>query len=225
MEQQKCPDFLRQYFPFWDKLTDTERQKLCQAAKPARFDKGAHIHGGDGSCTGVLIVEKGCLRVYLMSDEGREITLYRLYAGEVCILSASCAMRQVTFDVFVDAEEESMVQIVNGSAFAEVTASNIYAENFALRSAAESFSSAMWVMQQILFMSFDKRLAIFLLDEAAKTGSDTLHLTHDQIARYMGSAREVVSRMLRYFTSEGLVRVSRGTVEILDKKGLRKRTE
>lgn len=224
MNDEKCPDYLRQYFPFWDRLTGEEQKKLCRAANPAHFHKGENIHGNCGRCTGVLIVESGCLRVYLMSEEGREITLYRMYAGEVCILSASCAMRQVTFDVFVDAEEDCDIQIVNGQAFAEVTASNIYAENFALRSTAESFSDAMWVMQQILFMSFDKRLAIFLLDESAKTGSNILHLTHDQIARYMGSAREVVSRMLRYFTSEGLVRQSRGTIEIIDKERLRDMT-
>ena len=114
---------------------------------------------------------------------------------------------------------------MGGCAFADISERVPEVKIFALETAVARFSDVMWIMQQILFMSFDKRLAIFLLDEAAKTGSDTLHLTHDQIARYMGSAREVVSRMLRYFTSEGLVRVSRGTVEILDKKGLRKRTE
>ncbi len=225
MNQEKCPSYFRQYFPFWDKLTGDQQQKLCRAANPAHFQRGENIHGIGGGCTGVLIVESGCLRVYLMSEEGREITLYRLYAGEVCILSASCAMRQITFDVFVDAEEDSAVQIISGCVFAEVTNANIYAENFALRSTAESFSAAMWVMQQILFMSFDKRLAIFLLDESAKTGSPVLRLTHDQIARYMGSAREVVSRMLRYFTSEGIIRQSRGTIEILDKKRLRERAK
>ena len=67
----------------------------------------------------------------------------------------------------------------------------------------------------------DKRLAIFLLDEIAKTGSDTVKLTHEQIAKYMGSAREVVSRMLKYFSNEGLVEVSRKGVKIIDKKRLR----
>ncbi len=79
-------------------------------------------------------------------------------------------------------------------------------------------------MQQILFMSMDKRLAIFLSDESARLGSDTIKLTHGQIALYMGSAREVVSRMLKYFSSEGIVEVSRGGIKILDKKRLRKLT-
>ena len=79
----------------------------------------------------------------------------------------------------------------------------------------------MWVMQQILFMSMDKRLAVFLLDETAKNGTDTVKLTHEQIAKYMGSAREVVSRMLKYFAAEGLVSVSRGGIRLIDKSRLR----
>ena len=95
---------------------------------------------------------------------------------------------------------------------------------FALETAVSRFSDVMWVMQQILFMSMDQRLAIFLCDESARTGSDTITLTHGQIARYMGSAREVVSRMLKYFANEGMVEVSRGGIKILDKKRLRQLT-
>jgi len=82
----------------------------------------------------------------------------------------------------------------------------------------------MWVMQQILFMSTDKRLAVFLTDEAARTGSSTIGLTHEQIAKYIGSAREVVSRMLKYFSTEGIVEVSRKGIKITDKEKLRQLT-
>lgn len=97
---------------------------------------------------------------------------------------------------------------------------NIHAELFALRLAAEKFSEVMWAMEQILFLNFDARLAIFLLDETAKTGENTLQLTHEQIARYIGSAREVVTRMLHYFVDEGAVALTRGRVTVLDKKYL-----
>lgn len=83
----------------------------------------------------------------------------------------------------------------------------------------------MWAMQQILFMSMDKRLAVFLWDEISKTEDDTVHLTHEQVARDVGSAREVVSRMLKYFTSEGIVELSRGGIKVIDKKKLRKFAE
>ena len=219
MNKKDCPIFFRQYFPFWDKLTASQQDRLCAATHSARYEKGENVHGM-GGCTGVLVVESGCLRGYLLSEEGREITLFRAFPGEVCILSAPCALRTFSLDVMIDAEEDSSLLVIDGPEFAAVARENLYAENFALSSAAGRLSDAVWVMQQILFMRFDQRLAVFLLEESEKDGP-VLKLTHDQIARYMGSAREVVSRMLRYFTSEGIVRVSRGTVEVIDKKKLR----
>jgi len=136
------------------------------------------------------------------------------------MLSASCVLKSITFDVFVDAEEDSNVLIINGKAFADITQKNVYAENFALNMAVSRFSDVIWIIQQILFMSFDKRLAIFLHDEMSKTGNKTVKLTHDQVAKYMGSAREVVSRMLKYFASEGIVELSRGGITVIDKKKL-----
>ena len=95
------------------------------------------------------------------------------------------------------------------------------AKIFALETALGRFSDVMWVMQQILFMSMDKRLAIFLYDESARIGDDNIPLSHEQIAKYMGSAREVVSRMLKYFSNEGIVELSRRGVKITDRKKLR----
>ena len=184
---------------------------------------GKNIHDG-GECSGVIIVRSGSLRLYIMSEEGKDITLYRLHKGDLCMLSASCVLSAITFEVFVDAEEDSECCVISGPAFAVVSERNADVRIFALETAVGRFSDVMWVMQQILFMSMDKRLAIFLSDEAVRTGSDMIALTHGQIARYMGSAREVVSRMLKYFANEGIVKVSRGGVTILDKKRLRKLT-
>lgn len=156
-----------------------------------------------------------------MSEEGKAVTLYRLHAGDMCMLAASCVLQAVTFDVFIDVEEDSECYIVNGNAFARVSDNNPDVKIFALELAVTRFSDVMWVMQQILFMSMDKRLAIFLSDECARTGSDVVTLTHEQIAKYMGSAREVVSRTMKYFTNEGIVEASRKGVKILDKKKLR----
>ena len=187
------------------------------------FKKGMNIHDGN-ECTGIILVRSGCLRVYMVSEDGKEITLYRLFSGDVCILTASCVLNSITFDVFVDAEENSECYIVGGSAFERVSENNPDIKIFALETAVSRFSDVMWVMQQILFMSMDKRLAIFLWDEAARTGSDTIALTHEQIAKYIVSAREVVSRILKYFSSEGIVEVSRKGIKILDKKRLKELT-
>ena len=210
----------KEIFPFWDTLADGDREQLCAHSLAITYPKGVTVHDGP-ACTGVILVRTGSLRLYMLSPDGKEVTLYRLHGGDLCILSASCVLKTATFDVMIDAEETSECYVVDGAAFAEVAQRNPDIRIFALETAVSRFSDVMWAMQQILFMSMDKRLAIFLCDESARLGSDTIELTHEQIARYMGSAREVVSRMLKYFATEGMVEVSRKGVRIVDKKRLR----
>lgn len=213
--------FLENALPFFPRLSPSERSLLLQSTTDVSYKKGASIHRADYKCLGLLLVKTGSLRVYIMSEDGREITLYRIFPGELCILSASCVLSSITFDVYIDAVEDSQVMQVSSAAISLLMHDNIYVESFANKAAAERFSDVMWAMQQILFMSFDRRLAIFLLDESASLGTDTLSLTHEQIAKLMGSAREVVTRMLKYFSQEGYVSLSRGSVTLLDKRALR----
>lgn len=208
-------------FPFWSTLSQSEKDILLNASLKKSYKKGDTVHDGDTECTGAVLVRKGCLRAYILSEDGREITIYRLRENDICMLSASCVLKAITFDVFIDAETDSECIVIRGNAFASVSEKNVYAENFALNIAVERFSDVMWLMQQILFMSFDRRLAVFLIDETAESGSDTVGMTHEQIAKYVGSAREVVSRMLKYFESEGMVALSRKGVRITDRKRLR----
>ncbi len=214
-----------QFFPFISVLKKEEREQLAIHAKRARFQKNENLHGADGECTGLILIEQGIVRVYMMSEEGKEITLYRLYPGDICLLSASCVLESITFDVFVDAQTDCQVCIVPAGFVASLSKQHLEVENYLLKTATERFSDVMWAMQQILFLRFDQRLAIFLMDEAAQRATDTLYMTQEEIARSIGSAREVVSRMLKFFASEGLVRILRGGVEILDKARLRKLTQ
>jgi CRP/FNR family transcriptional regulator len=207
-------------FPFWNEISESDRDYICQNTYALTYRKGTTVHNGN-ECSGVFFVRKGSLRVYILSEEGKEITLYRLHEGNFCMLSASCVLQTVTFDVFVDAEEDCECYVVDGGAYSSVAENNPNIKIFTLETAISRFSDVMWVMQQILFMSIDKRLAIFLIDESTRIGSDRIELTHEQIAKYIGSAREVVSRMLKYFTNEGIVESSRKGVLILDKKRLR----
>ncbi len=224
MEKQELTALFRETFPFWEGLSEEDKDTFCRSSHHLHFPKGTNIHDGN-ECTGVILVKSGSLRLYMLSEEGKEITLYRLFPGDMCMLSASCVLKTITFDVYVDSEENSECVVVGGCAYDDVARRVPEAKIFALEVAVSRFSDVMWVMQQIMFMSIDRRLAIFLLDEAAQTGSDTIKLTHEQIAKYMGSAREVVSRMLKYFVGEGLVESSRsGGIRILDKKRLRELT-
>lgn len=214
--------FIQSMLPFWDRLSAPEAELLLGHTKPVTYEPGENVHSSANDCVGVLLIKSGELRTYILSEEGKEVTLFRLGDGDACVLSASCLIHSITFDIFIDAVQKTELFLIDVQAFSKLLENNVYVENFALRITAERFSEVMWAMEQILFMSFDRRLAIFLLDETAKTGVDNITMTHEQIARYVGSAREVVSRMLKYFAKEGIVAVHRGGVEITDKQKLRK---
>lgn len=221
MKQTDFEALCRDVFPFWQELSEQEKESLYRDSALMQYPGGSTLHDGS-ECSGVFLVRKGMLRVSILSEEGKEITLYRLHPGEVCMLSASCVLQAITFDVLVNAEEDCECCVISGASFAALAERLPSVKIFSQEMAIIRFSDVMWVMQQILFLSLDKRLAIFLLDESLRLNSLTICLTHDQIARYMGSAREVVSRMLKYFAEEGLVALSRGKIRVLDKTRLRR---
>ena len=213
-------EFYEQYFPFWNKLNDTDKDFLCQNSAIEYFEKEQVVHN-NMECSGLYIVKNGKLRLYMLSEDGKEITLYRLGPGDICMLSASCVLQSITFEVYVDAEMPSECYRINGAAFHALSERVLEVKNFALETAVQRFSDVMWIMQQIVFMSMDRRLAIFLLDECTANSSDFIGMTHEQIARHLGTAREVVTRMLKHFASDGIIEVTRKGIIISDKKKLR----
>lgn len=208
------------YFPFWNELSESDKQFLCQNSSIEHFEKNQSVHNNMG-CSGIYIVKSGKLRLYMLSEEGREITLYRLSQGDICMLSASCVLQSITFDVYVEAEIKSECYMISGTAFHAVSERVPSVKIYALETAVSRFSDVMWIMQQIVFMSMDKRLSIFLLDETTASGNDTILMTHEQIARHLGTAREVVTRMLKHLASDGVLEVTRKGINIIDKKKLR----
>ena len=209
------------HLPFWPHLTADQRALLVSGTSRRSFRAGENVHGRTGDCTGILLVLSGELRSYFLSEDGREVTLYRLLPGSLCILSASCVLETITFDVSIDAEVDTELLVVRADVFNRLTKENIYMDRDVHKEAVARFSDVMWTMQQILFMKLDRRLAIFLAEEVLDRGTDTLRMTHDQIARHVGSAREVITRMLKYFAAEGLVELGRGTVTVTDPEGIR----
>ena len=213
--------FYETYFPFWSVLAEADKQLLCENTAEKHFDRSQPVHDNMG-CTGLFIVRSGRLRLYMLSEDGKEITLYRLSPGDICMLSASCVLQSVTFDVYVDAEEESNCYHISASAFGDVSNRYLEVKNYALETAVSRFSDVMWIMQQIVFMSMDKRLAIFLLEETQANGTDNVNMTHETIARHLGTAREVITRMLKHLAADGVIEVTRKGIVIKDKKKLLK---
>ena len=211
---------LAQYLPIWDKLTDTQQKKVAEAADYMKVKKGTHIHDSSADCLGLLLIRSGQLRTYILSEDGREITLNRLFDYDVCLLSASCVMPDMQFNVMIEAEKDSEFWSIPACLFKNLMDSSVTVSNFANSLMSSHFSELMWLMEQIMWKSFDKRLAAFLLEESRLDDTTELKITHEKIAAHMGTAREVVTRMLRYFQNEGMVKLTRGTVELTDTQKL-----
>lgn len=209
--------------PFFHTLTADEAQRLIRGSVFQVFEKGSVVHRSDMPCRGAVILETGTLRAYIVSEEGREVTLFRIRAGESCVLSASCLLESIEFDIMIEASEYSEGVILPVGVLHPIMEQNPHVGMFIYKQATERFSDVMWAMQQILFMGADKRVAIFLWDESVARQTDTLTMTHEEIARNIGSAREVVTKVLRYFQEEGIVSVHRGRLKILSREKLRAR--
>ncbi|MBO5317585.1 MAG: Crp/Fnr family transcriptional regulator [Oscillospiraceae bacterium] len=208
------------FFPFWHKLTAAQQEKLTEVTHPLEAKAGTLLHDGSGECMGLMLVQTGQLRVYTLSSEGREITLYRLFDQDICLFSASCVMPDVQFSVMVEAEKDCRILVVPSCLFKNLMEDSAPVANYINQLISGRFSEVMWLMEQIMWKSFDKRLAAFLLEESRLENSPVLKITHERIANHMGTAREVVTRMLRYFQSEGMVRLTRGAIELTDENAL-----
>ena len=216
---------LSQYFPIYEKLPAAERDMLNQTAVLKTVKAGTLIHDSGETCMGMLVIRSGQLRAYITSDEGREITLYRLFDHDICLFPAACVMNSVQFDLMITAEKDTEFWIIPPWIFKNLTERNVEMANYCNQLMATRFTDVMWLMEQVMWKSFDKRLAHFLLEESELEQTKTLKITHEIIASHMGTAREVVTRMLKYFQTEGMVALSRGTIELTDLKKLESLSE
>lgn len=208
------------YFPIWNKLTALQQNRILGSLISRKAKKGTIIHNGSMDCTGLLLIKSGLLRAYILSDEGREITIYRLFERDMCLFSASCIMRSIQFEITIEAEKNTELWVIPAEIYKSIMEESAPVANYTNELMATRFSDVMWLIEQILWKSLDKRVAAFLLEESAIEDSDELKITHEIIANHLGSHREVITRMLRYFQSEGMVRLSRGTIVLLDRKKL-----
>lgn len=211
---------LKQTLPFWQHLNQNEKNILINNASIIEYQSGQLIHHGKNDCVGILIIVSGKLRTYMISNEGKEITLFYLQPHNVCVLSAACILDSIDFEVLVEAKTTCQIIQISSAAFLQLSKQNIYVELFSYKLVTERFSDVMWAMQQLLFMSFDQRLAAYLIEASDRTNSLDIKITHEQIAQDLNSAREVVSRMLKHFAKEGYVHLSRGKIHLINKQAL-----
>ena len=211
---------IAQFFPVFEKLTPSQQQMVLDYTAVKTVPAGTVVHNGAVECTGFLLVRSGQLRAYTISEEGREVTIYRLFDHDCCLFSAACIMSSLQFEVIIETEKDSEIFIIPPSVYQKLMNESLAVSKYTNDLMATRFSEIMWLMDQIMWKSFDKRLAGYLLEESSIEGTNLLKVTHERIANHMGTAREVVTRMLRYFQDEGLVKLARGTIEIIDEAGL-----
>ena len=209
-----------EYFPIWDKLTPRQQELIAAGLAARTVRRGAVLHSGGADCTGLLLVKTGQLRAFILSREGREVTLYRLFDRDICLFSAACIMRSIQFDVTITAEKDTELWVIPSDVYRQIMEQSASAANYTNEIMAARFSEVMWLMEQVMWNSMDRRVAAFLLEEAAIEGTDRLRITHEAIANHLGTHREVVTRMLRYLQRENMVKLARGAVEITDRTGL-----
>ncbi len=211
-----------EYLPVWNKLTPQQQERIAGVIEYRKVKKGTVIHDSSAECLGLIMVRSGQLRAYILSEDGREITLSRLFEYDVSLLSASCVMPDMQFNVMIEVEKDSEFWSIPACLFKNLIDESLAVANYSTSLLSSNFSELMWLMEQIMWKSLDKRLAAFLLEEAQLEQSKLLRITHEKIANHMGTAREVVTRMLRYFQNEGMVRLTRGTIELTDEESLQK---
>ena len=208
--------------PFWNHLNNAEKDMLRNNAYIRFFDRNSYIlNSMADEDIGLMMLVEGEIRAFLLSPDGREITLFSLHDRSICIFSALSLFNQISFRVFLASDCRSKVLVVNMSIMEQLMRNNLYFRCFAYELIAERFNLVMDSMQLILFSSLEHRLAVFLIAEYDRYGKTHIHLTHDYIARYIGTSRERVTKTLKKLDDKKLIHKSRGCIELTSIDGLR----
>lgn len=222
MESKNKEHYLATHFPNWEILNEKEKEEILTSCKRQSYNKGELVHQGGNTCKGLMFLESGQMRAYIVSEEGREVTLFRIRSGETCVLSASCLMEAIAFEILMDAMTDCVIWIVPSMVYERILKNHMELELSMYKAANERFSDVIWTLQQILFFGVDRRIVSLLWEEFMEQKSESIAITHEEIAKLIGSAREVVTRVLKYLAGEGIVALERGKVRILDKEAMKK---
>lgn len=205
------------FYPF---LTPEQQELTDRSLQTLSFARGQVVHRHGDACVGVILILSGSLRFSVLSEEGREVTLFRAGAGDASVLSAACVLQGIDLESHVTAETAARILVLPAGVLAQLMSENVDVERLVYRQAAEQYSRALLTMERIVFFSLEKRLALFLREETLRLGSGSFRTTHEQIARCIGSSREVVTRMLNQFSARRIVSLGRGTVTVIDPEAL-----
>ncbi|MCF6214545.1 MAG: Crp/Fnr family transcriptional regulator [Emcibacter sp.] len=207
---------IRDHFPELGKLSQESQEILEEGLHIVKAPSGSVMFAEGSECRGYVMLLEGTVRVQKSSEEGREITLYRVEAGESCIMTTTCLISDDQYGAEGIAETDVTLAVVPPATFNRLLALSEEFRNFVFEVYAKRMSMLMMLVEEVVFKKLDKRLAQLLLDQK----NDQFDVTHQDIAMELGSVREVVSRQLKVFERQELIKLGRGNIQILDRGGL-----
>lgn len=210
-----------QQMPFYGLLTDGQKEEVLNHSEIKKFKKGEIISGLLSPCIGPFMILEGEVRAMMDDENFREVTLFRLYKGEMALLSAACVLEYVTFDAKFVVETDSVLLVIQSCTVKKIMAENLAVRCVIFEGLTDRFSSCMHTMHDLLFTRYDRRVASFLVERYVYTGETEFYITQEEIAKMTSSVREVAGRTIRRFAKEGLIKYGRGKITLLDVKKLK----
>lgn len=209
---------------FWAHLNPQEQKLVLKNSYEKEYDAGTLIFSSNEKCIGIMVVTSGILRSFLASEDGRRTTILRMRQNSVCVSAMTCLFPEIDYEMNLEAESKSSVVVVPASTFKQLVDKNIFIENFAYKIVTQQFSYLVNAIEQLIMKTLEQRIVTFLLDESSAVKSNEIHITKEQLAENIGSARESVSRILTKLSKENFVNVQRGMITLIDKPTLYKMT-
>ncbi len=216
--------FLPNALPFWDALKEDEKQLILNSVQKRSYAANSIVHHVGSDCIGMKIVKYGLIRVFVYSTNGSEITLYRLKSKDICVLSILCMLKNLNLDINIESEEDSLLYIVPIDIYNKLLSNNKAVYDYDREATAQRLTEVVSAFSDVLFFSVGKRIADILVYYSNLYNSDVISITHEKLAKDIGTVREVVSRTLKNLQDLKLVEVSRGQIKILDINRLKSTT-
>lgn len=213
---------ISQALPFLQHADPRMVDEFVRTAFFVHLPAGRDVFVEDDQVDSIALLISGTVRVYKISETGREITLYRFGLGESCILTANAILSRRSFPAIATVDKDAEAVMVPAEALRDWVRRYDLWREFIFELLSQRLATMMTVVEEVAFRRMDARIAGFLLQRAQS--HNPISITHQEIASELGSSREVVSRILEDFSELGWIRVGRGKIEILDFAGLQKQT-
>lgn len=197
-------------FPFFKDMDEEDKNLLVNGVIRKELDQGQIMVGDNQRCTGIPLLLKGTLRVFRISDKGREMTLYRINQGELCILAAVCAMGDVEYDFSIEAQTESKIANIPPDVFKELLYKSEVFKTYIFNTLAQKLIMSIETIEMLIFVSIEDRIIEYLQENANERGE--VITTHEKMAIDLGSSREVITRQLKKMADKQKLQLKRGKI-------------